>query len=551
MTKRSDPFQPLRDRGISDDVIAGRGYLAYTKDDVTAVQEAYRGLPSAGSKATMTRWAGQSDGLLIVRHAPPGLGLADPFPEMRPSKAIETRTTVHVHPEVRPTEPLPNPATGQPLSPRHTHSARAMEKHIEKTKGLTHPHCGVNRDDVHEHSHEAKYLFPPRPWISKTATWVDADGATQTRTSRFKDRRVNYAKRIDVHPSALPLVRERSRVFFVIEGCLKADAILTQGEAVFSVPSVSLWDASELPAFAAEYLLGKFVVIVPDADWKSNGAVVTFARLARTFLMRLGVEAVVAAPPTCDQQGLHAECVPGEKCKRNGVDDFLAAGGAVDDLVVLGREKPGGLVGYPPPTKYTLEPIHMGHLPGWVKENLLMRQRLDGINRAVRTLDGLAEHVDADGNFNGTLAKLAKVIDLHPKQVERAIRDLQEIRHWGERDWNQEVERWERDGVPHPGPVDAAVKILDGGLETGPGGWKGPTYYEWREEWETRPTIRLHPDLRYPETKPMRLADHPQTPRPEIRPDVERQVEWFREHAKSPDAEFERRARRLLKGAQH
>lgn len=536
MSTHTDPFQPLRSRGISDEVIAGRGYIAYTAGDVTPVQEAYRALPSAGSKATMTRWAKQSDGILIVRHAPPGLGVAEPFPEMRPEVAIRTRRTTHIHPEERTTEPAVNPATERPLSQRHVHSAVAMRKHIEKTKGLTNPHCGVNREDVHEHWHEAKYLFPPSPRFSKTVTWIDKDGISQSRTYRVKDPTTNYAKRLDVHPHAIPLIRERQRVFFVIEGCLKADAILSQGEAAFSVPSVTLWDAPELAAFATEYLLGKFIVIVPDADWQRNGAVITQALLARTFLRRLGMEAVVAAPPVDS----------GHK----GVDDFLAGGGAVDDLIVLGREKPDGLVGFPTLTRYTHEPILMGHLPSWVKESLLSREprRLDGIRRIVRTLDGLAEHVDSDGIFNGTLAKLAKVIDLHPKQVERAIKDLQAVRHWGERDWNREVGRWERDGVPHPDSTGAAVEIIDGGLQTGPGGWKSPTYYEWREEWEARPTIRLHPDLLYPETKPMRLGDHAQTPKSMPCCDIDRPVEWLREHARQPDEDFEQRARVLLRG---
>ncbi len=40
----------------------------------------------------------------------------------------------------------------------------------------------------------------------------------------------------------------------------------------------------------------------------------------------------------------------------------------------------------------------------------------------------------------------------------------------------------------------------------------GGRYFDWREDWETRPTLVLHPDLRYPESKPMRLGDHEQKP---------------------------------------
>jgi hypothetical protein len=530
----------LDESGIAREIQYGRPYVRYTRDDVRPVQDAYRGLPAA-ARGTMTRWAGQSDGLLIVGHAPPGLGLQDPYPEMRPDDPIRTHKAVHVHPEARPRETPVNPATGNPLRAQHVHSAEGMRHHVDKSKGLTDAHGGINREDVHEHQYEAKYLFPPRPKIKKTRRWVDDDGVAQARDYKVKDKSVNLAKRLDVHPDAVQLIEDAERVFFVIEGCLKADAILSQGEAVFSVPSVTLWDAPELEDFARMYLLGKFVVIVPDADWKENDAVVTQALLCRTFLRRLGIEAVVAAPPI--------------ESGHKGVDDFLAAGGTVSDLLVLGREKPESLVAWPRETRRVTEQVLIGHLPEFVKGYLLLTDnngrrllRLDRIKRIVRTLDGLAEHVGEDGTYSGTLARLARVIGLHPKQVERAIRDLASIAHWGTRDWNVDEERWERDGLEHPQPVGTAVEILEGGLETGPGRWKSNIYYEWREDWEARPTIRLHPELRYPETKRIRLGDHPQVPRPRLCEDIERQVGWLKERVRDSDQQAEMRARGLLEG---
>src|SRR5262249_23170769 len=60
------------------------------------------------------------------------------------------------------------------------------------------------------------------------------------------------AKRIDVNPIVWEHggFEDAERVFFGIEGCIKADAILTallranQPQAVFSVPSVSLLEAT-------------------------------------------------------------------------------------------------------------------------------------------------------------------------------------------------------------------------------------------------------------------------------------------------------------------
>jgi len=80
------------------------------------------------------------------------------------------------------------------------------------------------------------------------------------------------------------------RVYFVIEGCLKADAVLSsilagdRPESVFSVPSVSLWKAEELRDFVFERLRGKQVIIIPVSDWVTNDDVRTQAFRVRETL---------------------------------------------------------------------------------------------------------------------------------------------------------------------------------------------------------------------------------------------------------------------------
>jgi len=108
-------------------------------------------------------------------------------------------------------------------------------------------------------------------------------------TRKAKDREHGIARRLDVHPDAVPLLLSAGRVFFVIEGCIKADAVLSRGEAVFSVPSVTLWKAPELEAFAERYLKEKTVFIVADADAVMKPEVMTQAKLCRSFLHRRGV----------------------------------------------------------------------------------------------------------------------------------------------------------------------------------------------------------------------------------------------------------------------
>jgi hypothetical protein len=121
----------------------------------------------------------------------------------------------------------------------------------------------------------------------------------------------------------------------VIEGSLKTDAILSQGEAAFGVPSVTLWDTPELDAFLIAMNLGsKQVVIVPDADWFTNGMVSSQAWRLRSYLHKRGIDAVVAAPPLLDGE-IEVDPVIG---KLKGVDDYLAAGRSLDALAVLDRK---------------------------------------------------------------------------------------------------------------------------------------------------------------------------------------------------------------------
>jgi len=95
-----------------------------------------------------------------------------------------------------------------------------------------------------------------------------------SRITRRPDPNDNNAKRLDIHPWASILLNGAHEIFYGIEGCLKADSILSailreqRMATVFSVPSVTLWDPEEMPEFAQRELIGKRVIIVPDAARK-------------------------------------------------------------------------------------------------------------------------------------------------------------------------------------------------------------------------------------------------------------------------------------------
>jgi hypothetical protein len=272
-----------------------------------------------------------------------------------------------------------------------------MEKHIAKE------HPAGNTNDVHSHENRAKYVF------------LSGD---------------DHARRVDVNPLAFrrrfrtgrSLLRV-CRVYFAIEGCLKADAILTailktgEDASVINVPSVTLWDTPDLE-FLANHFLDPWserearpeVVIVPDADWFSKPEVLTQALLCRSLCRRLGFETCIAAAPIwpglqeceCKPMG---ECVNAVTCKRcggyfKGVDDFLAAGGMLGGLFVLHREAP----------------VHH-HLID------LKDMRSDKRVNCSKMLTALAEHSDNDGGFEGSIPKLARVTDFKRRTAYQVITD--------------------------------------------------------------------------------------------------------------------------------
>ena len=334
----------LAERGIDPAVFAERGVERYEDTDedkvLAAVTPFLRPKPGKDAERSLNgriqwvrRVVGQTGGLILPKTAP-----ADPPGWLGP-------TYGPVPPQLRPdiaviTDPRPGPyhfhgrLEDQPLTPegrRHwprTPNGKALLhqdvlypdnesvwNHIKKH------HDGINTQEVHRHeSAPAKYLFLP--------------GSDEAR--------------IDLHPRAARLLPEVDRVFLVLEGVLKNDAVLSAGEAVFSVPSVTLWNPEELWRFAKQYLEGKMVFVVPDADWIDNPMVDWQALLVRTYLREaLGDQMVyIAAPPVEFFEAMKREAVSNTA---KGVDDWLGTHGrawaarnaithGIDGLVIRGKE---------------------------------------------------------------------------------------------------------------------------------------------------------------------------------------------------------------------
>ncbi|MGA7420898.1 MAG: hypothetical protein WBW80_23145 [Acidimicrobiales bacterium] len=411
----------------------------------------------------MTKLVRQSAGWVIMRQPPPmGPPLPPIYPELRPIEAVKTHgPRVHWHGDGEP----PTDLTWSQGMPGDRHN---WQSHIARKKAED-DHHGVNTEEIHRHQDFAKYVFAT---VAKVDAWYQHDHATAWARSSGavrEDKRLAHiakrschdgiaqegphwhpwrvkgpgamAKRIDVHPLAVPLLNRAQVVYFVIEGCIKADAVLADGGAVFSVPSVSLWDCDELQRFAAEYLLDRIVVIVPDADWTDKNAVINQARLCQAQLFRLGVLDVhIAAPPPTF----------GEKDTK-GVDDFIGAGGHLEDLLVVDSEVPAGLHDY-----------------------LAARTtRRDQTRRDEGVLWGLSAYTGPTGTLQAPLATVARVIGTHPMAVSRAVRSLERI----------------------------GALTIDGDLSAKRG------WFSHKWDWKERPSITLIPELRSSERPPQRLEE--------------------------------------------
>lgn len=393
----SDAARFARAHGISEEVWSGRPYRRWTPEDMTALDETFGAGFSLRGKVSKvsSEWIdGEEDGhngsgWIIDRYAVDAADLPDVTPEMRPDNAVELRPArSHFHGEIEDfpfpiLEVKPSSMVGGPKwihyrcgegesrwVPAYRPTSFAMvgtdeipDGHINRSKDKGHDsHAGVNSSKIHSHVKKAKYLFKPSPKVDRE--WehthdeehyiakpdalaghmakrhngeVVVDGP-HLHSDRVKNPDCNYAARIDVHPMAAERLVATDVVFFGLEGCIKADALLTAiiregcNASVISVPSVSLWDCPELALTVSRFLKGKTVVIVVDADGVDNPSVVNQAAMCQTMLVKLGVGEVLVAAPALDVDSkIIVDPVIG---KLKGVDDFLAAGYKLSDLAV-------------------------------------------------------------------------------------------------------------------------------------------------------------------------------------------------------------------------
>lgn len=352
----------LNEHAISDEIGGHGRYVPFGQGDVDLVASHFAGF--GGKLERFARnVAGQEGGLVIKRV---GWEMDIP-PQLRPENPVFglSAPALSFHPD--------------DLSVKGCYYTTAKGKRRwvpalpcgQRDRHIAKWHPDGNVQGVHLHHPRAKYAIPPGL----------------------------HGKRLDV-PMPDRIVCA-DRVFFVIEGSVKTDAILSAGEAAFGVPSVTLWDAPELDGFLnAMRLHEKQVVVVPDADWVDNPLVSSQAWLLRTYLRERGVAAVVAAPPLLGGR-IMVDPVFGAL---KGVDDFLAAGHSLDELAVLERETDRSVAGL-----------------------AVFERCWGGMREMTRARDALVSlplYADDDGRLYRNISAFGRILGCGRERARNAIADL-------------------------------------------------------------------------------------------------------------------------------
>src|SRR5215203_4539868 len=134
---------------------------------------------------------------------------------------------------------------------------------------------------------------------------------------------------LDVNPLMLEEVRQGCGDLWTTEGCKKVDSLASQGEpavgftGVWNMATPKTKGAVPLPCWSHVRLRGRRVIVVYDADARTNPDVQEALRRAVRMLEGLGAIVLVVYLPAVNGDG------------KAGVDDYLATGGTVAELRLM------------------------------------------------------------------------------------------------------------------------------------------------------------------------------------------------------------------------
>jgi len=545
MAKIDDP-KFWEERGIEEAVKDKRPYVPWSTRKKNGFNPVWTEYPerdfTAGQRRFLKKIISQGDGFLIMRHvAPEFADYGKIYAELRPDEAAITKTTQHWHASDEVPDPKPT-YQSYPAYLMADHIARSETEWYKVTKAdgtfdrrtkYLGDHFGDNPKGVHKHVHPAKYVFCPSPyhWADKVhkhnssffrrnptileqhlnkhhmrfdpkaghvRLFKPAPGRSHKWKSWEKNKSVNYAARVDIHPLARPLFADADIVYFPIEGCLKSDSVLSavldtkEKAGVLSVPAVSLWDTPEMndPKFLKQYLGGKLVVIIPDADWyvwqrnkysKGNrGAVIRQSRFLQTYLQTQKITAVIATTPR--------EVYEGSGGRIKGIDDFLGSGRKLSDMEV----------NEPTVTYSEIKDVFGERAIDGGRGNR------DGIIRDAATLYTLSLYA-LDGKIRVPHSTLARMVLMEGKKPRRPKKEFV-TPMWRPMDDSVRVNVLNNERMVIKDTLDSLVSegaiTIEGGFQ-----WEWDRFtHEWY--WKHIPTITIAPEFVKP-LKRMPFRQHP------------------------------------------
>ncbi len=309
--------------GIARSVMESRGYQHYDRTSQTPdgkmdpkIGDAYGSDKSAMTQ--MRNAAGQSSGIIMTRHSIP-----------------DTPVEKEILPQTRPDVPIV-PAAAL------TNLRSVMQKEGIVPKGSTDKEMFATIDADPELKDKVINGF-----TAEDGTKVPGFGAKYLFPAGE-----NNAARVDLPPdpeNTANFLTGKGRVYIAMEGTLKTDSVLTAlkasgslkaGDSVIGVPSVTLWQSPEMKWAAKNFMQGREVVLMPDADGITNPMVINQARALQSLVEGQGAgHVIVATPPLLHGDEIQHVTLPsGGEEKLKGVDDFLGAGrGSLDGLTYADR----------------------------------------------------------------------------------------------------------------------------------------------------------------------------------------------------------------------
>lgn len=156
--------------------------------------------------------------------------------------------------------------------------------------------------------------------------------------------------RLDCPPPCKPMLGDPTAPMFFVEGVKKADALASQGACAVSLNGVwgfkgrnALGGTTLLADFDYIALKGRKAFVVFDSDYASNPQVRKAQDRLLEHLKRKGADATAIYLP------------PKPNGEKQGVDNFLAAGHRLDDIIALATMPPDREIAGAPQGEYVLE----------------------------------------------------------------------------------------------------------------------------------------------------------------------------------------------------